>query len=106
MTQTLHRESRSRTSPSPARGPLRAGASLAPDAFAAIRTRLLLDHCKWDPQVEDVSTLAPFPLLMPRREWSRLCRLAESLTDELLAAESELLGRPELHRTLGVPRVI
>jgi hypothetical protein len=86
--------------------PLRAGEPLAADAFSAIRTRLLLHHCKWDPQVEDVSTLAPFPLFMARGVWTRLRQLAETLTGELLAAERELVGRPELHRVLRVPRVI
>lgn len=86
------------------RTPLRAGDLLPPDTFAAIRTRLMLRHCKWDPQVEDVSTLAPFPLLMPRATWRTLCADAESLAAELVDAERELLERPALHRTLSIPR--
>jgi glutathionylspermidine synthase len=83
---------------------LRAGAPLPGDVFSSIRTRMMLHHCKWDPQVEDVSTLAPFPLLMPRATWNHVCRLAESLAAETLAAEAELLDRAELHAVLSIPR--
>ena len=88
------------------RGPLRAGELLPPDVFASLRTRLVLRHCKWDPQVEDVSTLAPFPLLMGRSTWAGLCDDAESLAVELRDAERELLDRPDLHRTLSIPRLM
>ena len=71
--------------------PLRAGDALPAEAFAAIRRRLVLEHCKWDPQVEDVSTLTPFPLLMPHAVWADLCASAEALAAELLEAERELL---------------
>jgi glutathionylspermidine synthase len=101
MTQALvEQHRRVRTSIAP----LRAGESLPPDVFTDIRTKLMLRHCKWDPQVEDISTLAPFPLLMRRSEWSRLCADAESLAAEVIQAERELLERSELHATLAVPR--
>jgi len=86
------------------RHPLRAGLPLDPDRFAAIRTELLLKHCKWDPQVGDISTLAAFPLLIERRHWTEMEVLAEQLTAELLDAERELLHREDLHRTLSIPR--
>src|SRR5207244_726560 len=41
--------------------PLRAGSPLAPGTFAALRRRAVLEGCKWDPQVGDVSTLSAFP---------------------------------------------
>jgi hypothetical protein len=44
-----------------------------------------------------------FPILMKRGEWPRLARLAERLTQEVLAAEKELLLRPDLLRNLGLP---
>lgn len=87
-------------------GPLRAGPNVEPAQFSVIRRQLLLKHCKWDPQVADVSTLAPFPLLMGRRCWSELEALAERLTTELLAAEQELLQREELHSVLAIPRAL
>jgi glutathionylspermidine synthase len=85
-------------------GPLRAGPNVEPAQFSFIRRQLLLKHCKWDPQVADVSTLAPFPLLMGRRCWSELETLAERLTTELLAAEQELMDRDELYSVLAIPR--
>lgn len=39
---------------------------VAPEAFDRVRRRMIFDCCKWDPQVEDVATLAPFPLLLRR----------------------------------------
>jgi len=47
--------------------------------------------------------LLDFPLLMKPGELPRLARLAETLTQELLAAEMELLSRPDLFRLLGLP---
>ena len=84
--------------------PYRSGPALDPEAFARVRRALLLEHCKWDPQVGDVATLAPFPLLMQRETWSELARWAEELTAEAAEAESELAVKPELHRRLGLPR--
>lgn len=84
--------------------PIRSGAALEPRHFAAIRRELLLRHCKWDPQVGDVSTLAPFPLLMPSRCWRELETLAERLTRELMDAERELLEREDLYNVLAIPR--
>ena len=38
--------------------PLRTTAAIADDAFDAIRRHLVLDACKWDPQIGDIDTLA------------------------------------------------
>lgn len=69
-----------------------------------MRRQAIFDCCKWDPQVEDVATLAPFPLLLPHAVWRDLAALAEALGRETLEAEAELLERPELHRELALPR--
>ncbi len=82
---------------------LRAGDSLPAEAFWTIRRRLMLDYCKWDPQIGDVSTLADFPLLIDAATWQELSRLAEAASRELMAAEAEIARRPELHRMLAVP---
>jgi hypothetical protein len=74
--------------------------------MARLRRRAIFDCFKWDPQVEDVATLAPFPLLLSSETWRELARLAEALAGEALAAEAELLERPELHRTLALPRAV
>lgn len=83
---------------------LTGGAPLAPDVWADVRRRTILEGCKWDPQVEDVSVLAPFPLLVARPAWEELAALAEALARETAAAEDEILARPELHGELGLPR--
>src|SRR5262249_15281213 len=88
------------------RSPLIAGSPLDDRAFADLRPRAILDGCKWDPQVGDVTTLARFPLLMQRATWEQLARWAEQLTVEALAAEQEILSRPALLDELGLPRAI
>jgi glutathionylspermidine synthase len=86
--------------------PIRAGAPLAEAEFREARRAALLDFCKWDPQVGDVATLVPFPLLIEPQTWRQLSDWAEALAAEMLAAEAELLARPELHRALGIPRAL
>lgn len=76
------------------------------ERFAVLRRGLVLDGFKWDPQVGDESILARFALLLPARTWRQLAQLAEQLTHEALAAERELLQRPELLRVLGLPRPV
>jgi len=84
--------------------PLSVGPALSHEAFAAIRQSLLLDHCKWDPQVEDRSTLAPFPLIMSTTCWARLAKDAEELAAQTIRAEEYLLTTPHLWPIIGVPR--
>ena len=79
---------------------------LAPKAFSKIRLKTIFDCCKWDPQVEDVSTLADFPLLLDSKEWRSIALEAEKLASETIAAENEILEKPFLHKKLGLPRII
>ncbi len=83
-----------------------APAAIEPALFATIRRQAIFECCKWDPQVEDVATLAPFPLVLRRAAWRELAALAEALAAETLAAETELGCRLELHKELGLPRPI
>jgi glutathionylspermidine synthase len=83
--------------------PYRCGDVLDPAAFAQVRRAMVLQHCKWDPQVGDVSTLASFPLVLSRATWLQLSHWAEALSAEALSAERELAARPELQRRLGLP---
>lgn len=85
---------------------LRAGLALDNEIFTSLKRRLMLEHCKWDAQMGDVQTLADFPLLLPAREWQILASFAEQLTAETLAAEEEVLQRPELLPHLGLPQKI
>jgi glutathionylspermidine synthase len=86
--------------------PLRASPAIEPRAFADLRRRAILDGCKWDPQVGDVSTLAPFPLLLRRSVWTQLAVWAEQLTAETIGIERQVLERPKLLKHLGLPDAI
>lgn len=86
--------------------PYRCGPQLAEPLFAQLRRKLVLEHCKWDPQVGDVPTLADFPLIMARSTWQELAGWAEALSFEAGAAEQELLSRADLQACLGLPRRI
>jgi glutathionylspermidine synthase len=79
------------------------GAELHTQSFHELRRAMLLEHCKWDPQVGDQATLANFPLLMDQATWQQLASWSEALASEAFAAEAELLARPRLYRQLGLP---
>ena len=85
---------------------LRAEAPLDAEEFSKLRRRMMLDGCKWDAQVGDLSALAPFPLVMPQSVWNQLAANAEKLTAEAAAAELEISERPELLRLLGLPKAL
>jgi hypothetical protein len=81
-------------------------APVDPCAFEEIRREAIFACCKWDPQVEDVSTLSPLPIVPKKEVWNELRRWAERLAGELAAAEDEILARPQLHKALGLPRAV
>ena len=85
---------------------LRAEKAMDPASFSRLRRRAMLDGCKWDVQVGDVTALAPFPLVMSQSVWSQLAAQAEQLTVEAAAAEQEISQRPELLRLLGLPHAL
>ena len=74
--------------------------------WADMSRRAIFECCKWDPQVGDQESLASFPLILRASAWSELAHLAERLSQEILAAERELVERPELHRALALPRAV
>jgi len=88
----------------PVKPDLRVGPEIDPQAFTSIRRRMVLDFCKWDPQVGDVSTLCDFALILSRCAWGQLAHAAEMLASETLAMERALLDRPDLWSRLGLPR--
>jgi len=65
---------------------------------------MLLDGFKWDAQIGDRNTLAPFALVLPSESEVQLTLLAEAPTTELLALEEELKTRATLWPELGLPR--
>ncbi|MEH1766053.1 MAG: hypothetical protein V7K76_25645 [Nostoc sp.] len=71
-----------------------------------MRLQTIFDCCKWDPQVEDVATLANFPLVLNRETWHELTQLAEKLAAETLAAEQEILLQSHLQKHLNLPPAI
>jgi hypothetical protein len=79
---------------------------VSPTLFSGVRCCMMLEGCKWDPQVGDTATLAPFPLVLPAGVARSLGELAERLTAEALGAERALLDHPECLRMLGMPRAI
>jgi glutathionylspermidine synthase len=76
------------------------------DDWKSLRLALMFDYSKWDIQSEDHSVVADFPLLLPLAEWRALAMLAEKLSQELIAAEKDLLIQPRLHDRLGLPQSI
>jgi glutathionylspermidine synthase len=96
-------ESRDRIA-SPQPESLRAELALDAASIAAIRRRAALEGCKWDAQVGDVTTLAPFPLVMKHDVWKQLAAQAEQLAAEAMASSEEISARPDLLRRLGLPR--
>ncbi len=82
------------------------GDALPHDVFEPLRRTAILRHCKWDAQVGDHPTLAPFPLVVGRDLASRLYQWSEQLAAETMSAEAELLGAPHLWERLAVPRAI
>ena len=79
---------------------------LPPPIARSIRRRAIFECCKWDPQVEDVATIADVPIVLSRSDWLALGEAAEALAAEVAAAEGELRDRQDLHETLGLPSAI
>ena len=79
---------------------------LSDAAYTEFRRRAIFDCCKWDPQVGDANVLARHPLVVRREAWSDVAALGEALAAEALAAEAEIVSRPDLHATLGLPRAV
>ena len=71
--------------------------------FSEVRHAAIFECCKWDPQVEDVCTLSPLPLVLTGEAWRELVLLAEKLAREAVAAEMAILQRPRLLKKLGLP---
>ena len=83
---------------------VRLAAPLGLPELRKIEQILHLYHSKWDTQVRDVNVLFEQPLVLPLREWQKLCNIAEQLAAETIALESIILGeRSGALSSLGVP---
>lgn len=74
-----------------------------PKSFAEIRQAAIFECCKWDPQVEDVCTLSPFPIVLTIEAWNELVSLAKELARETIAAETAILQKPWSLKQLSIP---
>jgi glutathionylspermidine synthase len=79
------------------------GAALSPELFSQIRRRMVLEYCKWDPQVGDESVLLSQPVVIDSETWALLATAAERMSSEISEVEAELLKRPEVMAELGMP---
>jgi glutathionylspermidine synthase len=83
---------------------LAAGDPLPPGVFARLLRRAIFECDKWHLHMGDTPALCPFPLVVDAALARSLARTAEGLDREALAAEAEILGRPDLLARLGLPR--
>jgi hypothetical protein len=86
--------------------PYFAPAAIANDDFRRIRRSLMLNHCKWDSQVGDITALAPFPLILNAEVWKQLSAWAEALSAEVALTEQFLLNETSWIERLGMPRAL
>lgn len=76
------------------------------DQYSDYRYEVIFRGYKWDPQVEDHSTVAKQVVLMNRGTARQLELWAEQLSQETMLMEEALLRRPSLAKKLGLPHKI
>jgi len=82
------------------------GPALNPEVFSSIRRRMVLEYCKWDPQVGDECVLLNRPVIISSEAWNVLATAAERMSSEIFEAETELKRRPDLLGGLGMPAAL
>lgn len=86
--------------------PWNCGPPLSPDCYERLVRRSIFECCRWNNQSDGRPLLCSFPLVLNSAAWEKVARLASDLASETLAAEQELIERPELHDCLGLPRAL
>ena len=76
------------------------------ETYSDYRYDLIFNAYKWDPQVEDHSTVSKYALLLSRETARQLSTWAELLSEETIQMEEALIHRPDLAKKLGLPRKI
>jgi glutathionylspermidine synthase len=84
----------------------RAAPPLDEELARRLRRRAIFECDKWDPQAEDNTTLSDAAIILTPAAWHEITQLASALARETLAAEAELLQRPDLLATLALPRTV
>ncbi len=79
---------------------------IPPKLYPAYKTAVIFKAFKWDPQVEDINTVARYSLLVSKKTVDDLQEKAEILTTEVLQLEKALLKKPELISELGLPKKV
>lgn len=74
--------------------------------FRQLYLEMIFEEHKLDPQIGDTQVLANFALTLEPAAWEYIRTQAEALAAEALAAEYEILQRPELHKELNIPSPI
>lgn len=80
--------------------------SIPENSYSDYRYNVIFKAYKWDPQVEDYSTISNHVVLMPREIAIELESLAEKLSEETMKMEALLVKKPELAKKLGLPKEI
>jgi glutathionylspermidine synthase len=81
-------------------------AGIPAEAYSDYRYELIFRAYKWDPQVEDNSTVSKEALLVSKETARQLSAWAERLYGETILMEEALIDRPDLAKKLGLPRKI
>lgn len=76
---------------------------IPPDEYSDYRYNVIFKAYKWDPQVEDHSTISKHAILMNRETAMQLKSLSEQLSTETMLMEEELINKVHLAKELGFP---
>jgi glutathionylspermidine synthase len=79
------------------------GVRLPGAAFHEVKERAVREAFKWNVHDDGADKLCDFPLLLTPALWQTLAAWAVELSKEAELAEAELLDRPLLSATLGIP---
>lgn len=85
------------------------GVELAPidqSKYSAYKRDIIFACNKWDPQIGDINSISDHAILMSPTVAKNLAKWAEELFAETLLCERELLKRPDLWKSLGLPKNI
>ena len=80
--------------------------SFPADRYHEYRYEAIFKAYKWDPQVGDQNTVAPYALIMPRETAEHLERMTERLARETRKLEEALIKDPSPAKNLGLPKLI